>query len=87
MVKAGNILTAFFPKLLDFTRLAHGFHRVSEIIRCNYSEVDQLIETVKKIFFKRSRSSKFKEMYPDLNLPPEPVVTRLGTWLEAVQYC
>lgn len=25
-------------------------------------------------------------MYPDLNLPPEPIITRRGTWLEAVQY-
>lgn len=25
-------------------------------------------------------------MYPDLNLSPEPIITRWGTWLEAVQY-
>jgi hypothetical protein len=25
-------------------------------------------------------------MYPDLNLPPEPIITRWSTWLEAVQY-
>lgn len=48
MVKAGSILSAFFPKLLHLTCLAHGFHRVSETIRCNYSEVDQFIATVKK---------------------------------------
>ncbi|KAL4089735.1 hypothetical protein QTP88_024707 [Uroleucon formosanum] len=49
--------------------------------------VDQLIATIKKIFLKApSRVSKFKEMYPDLNLPPEPILTRWGTWLEAVQY-
>jgi len=87
MVKAGNMLTAFFPKLVHLTCLVHGFHRVSETIRCNYSAVDQLIATIKKIFLKApSRISKFKEMYPDLNLPPEPIITRWGTWLEAVQY-
>ncbi|KAL4107434.1 hypothetical protein QTP88_017776 [Uroleucon formosanum] len=87
MVKAGSILTAFFPKLVHLTCLVHGFHRVSVTIRCNYSEVDQLIATIKKIFLKApSRVSKFKEMYPDLNLPPEPIITRWGTWLEAVQY-
>ncbi|KAL4136113.1 hypothetical protein QTP88_007679 [Uroleucon formosanum] len=59
----------------------------AETIRCNYSEVDQLIATIKKIFLKASsRVSKFKEMYPDINLPPEPIITRWGTWLEAVQY-
>lgn len=28
----------------------------------------------------------FKECYPDLCLPPQPVITRWGTWLEAAQY-
>jgi len=82
-------LTAFSPKLAHLTCLVHGFHRVSETIRYNYSEVDQLIATIKKIFLKApSRVSKFKEIYPDLNLPPEPIITRWGTWLKAVQfYC
>ncbi|CAI6372751.1 unnamed protein product [Macrosiphum euphorbiae] len=25
-------------------------------------------------------------MYPNLNLPPEPIITRWGTWLNAVKY-
>ncbi|CAI6353976.1 unnamed protein product [Macrosiphum euphorbiae] len=25
-------------------------------------------------------------MYPDLTLPPEPIITRWGTWLSAVLY-
>lgn len=48
MVKASSILTVFFPKLVNFTCLAHGFHRISKTIRCNYFEVDQLIVTIKK---------------------------------------
>uniref|UniRef100_T1HQ16 C2H2-type domain-containing protein n=1 Tax=Rhodnius prolixus TaxID=13249 RepID=T1HQ16_RHOPR len=27
-----------------------------------------------------------KDLYPDLYLPPEPILTRWGTWLEAAQY-
>lgn len=27
-----------------------------------------------------------KEMYPNLPLPPQPEITRWGTWLDAVQY-
>uniref|UniRef100_T1HN52 Calponin-homology (CH) domain-containing protein n=1 Tax=Rhodnius prolixus TaxID=13249 RepID=T1HN52_RHOPR len=27
-----------------------------------------------------------KDLYPDLCLPPEPILTRWGTWLEAAQY-
>lgn len=69
------------------TCLTHGFNRVSETIRCNYSEVDQLIAFVKKIFIKApSRVLIFKEIYLDLNWPPEHIITRWGTWLEAVQY-
>ncbi|KAL4096615.1 hypothetical protein QTP88_021534 [Uroleucon formosanum] len=87
MCKAGNVLNAFFPKLIHVTCLAHGFHRVAETIRSSYPDVDQLIATVKKIFLKApSRVLKFKELYPDLNLPPEPILTRWGTWLEAALY-
>lgn len=28
----------------------------------------------------------FKERLPDVSLPPEPVLTRWGTWLEAACY-
>ncbi|PSN29629.1 hypothetical protein C0J52_28062 [Blattella germanica] len=27
-----------------------------------------------------------KEIYPDIPLPPKPILTRWGTWLEAVKY-
>jgi len=35
-----------------------------------------------------SRVLKFKEMYPDLNLSPELIITWWGThtWYEAIQY-
>jgi hypothetical protein len=39
----------------------------------------------KKIFFKSpSRIQIYKETLPGLPLPPEPVITRWGTWIEAV---
>ncbi|KAL4120732.1 hypothetical protein QTP88_013368 [Uroleucon formosanum] len=76
-----------YEKVFLFLTDAAPYMVKAETIRCNYSEVDQLIATIKKIFLKApSRVSKFKEMYSDLNLPPEPIITRWGTWLEAVQY-
>lgn len=30
------------------------------------------------------RVELFKQMFPDLTLPPEPITTRGGTWVEAV---
>ncbi len=39
---------------------------------------------MKKIFLKApERIRKYRECLPDLSLPPEPVITRWGTWLEA----
>jgi len=33
-----------------------------------------------------ARVNTFKEMYPNLSLPPQPILTRWGTWLEAAIY-
>lgn len=77
MIKAGSVLNSFFPTLLHITCLAHGFHRITETIRINYPDIDQLITTVKKIFLKSpNRVLKFKKLYPNLNLPRDPILTR-----------
>ncbi|KAJ4445918.1 hypothetical protein ANN_12604 [Periplaneta americana] len=40
-----------------------------------------------KVFLKApSRVNVLKEMYPEIPLPPKPILTRWGTWLEAVEY-
>lgn len=73
MVKADSIWTAFFPKLLHFTCLAHGFHLVSETIWYYYFEVNRFIEFIKKMFLTASSCVlKFKEIYPYFNLLLEP---------------
>jgi len=52
---------------------------MAETIRSSYPDVDGLTATVKKIFLKApSRVLKFKELYPDLNLPPEPIFNEMG---------
>jgi hypothetical protein len=44
---------------------------------------------VKKVFCKSPyRINCFKEKAPHLSLPPQPIITRLGTWLKAaIYYC
>ncbi|PSN40017.1 hypothetical protein C0J52_19004 [Blattella germanica] len=87
MVKAGQALSVVYPKLTHFTCVAHAFHRVAEVVRDNYPKVDLLISSVKKVFLKApSRVNVLKEMYPEIPLPPKPILTRWGTWLEAVEY-
>lgn len=88
MLKAEKGLTTFYPKMLHVTFVAHGFHRIAKTVRVQFPLVDILIATIKKVFLKApSRVLKFKELYPNLCLPPEPIVIRWGTWLEAVKYC
>jgi len=80
--KTLNIKKNFYPKLIHFTCLAHGFHRMAETIRAEYPIVDSLLANAKKIFLKASsRTTIFKELYPDLSLPPEPIITRWVTYM------
>lgn len=87
MIKAAKAIAVFYPKVTHVTCLAHGLHRVCEKIRDDYSLVDKLIANAKKVFLKAPlRVTVFKTLEPDLPLPPQPVVTRWGTWLEAADY-
>ncbi|KAF0719057.1 DUF659 domain-containing protein, partial [Aphis craccivora] len=87
MVKPGEALRVFYLKLILVTCMAHGLHRVAEVIREKYQNVDRLISYTKKIFLKApSRVNTFKEMYPNLSLSPQPILSRWGTWLEAAMY-
>lgn len=87
MKKAGRALKVLFPAMLHLTCLAHALHRVAEEIRGLFPDVDLLISNVKKIFLKApSRIQVFREAAPELTLPPQPVLTRWGTWLSAALY-
>ncbi|KAJ4432460.1 hypothetical protein ANN_21079 [Periplaneta americana] len=57
--------------------------------KCNNKTIVKLFNEamVKKVFLKApSRVNVLKEMYPEIPLPPKPILTRWGTWLEAVEY-
>lgn len=87
MVKAMEGLKILYSKMIHVTCLAHGLHRVAETIRSENPDVNELISVVKKIFVKApSRIATFQEKAPNIPLPPEPVVTRWGTWLTAAEY-
>lgn len=87
MLQAGRLLKQDFLNMLHITCLAHALNRVSEKVRSQYEKVDDLISNVKKIFLKSpNRVQVLKNMYPNLTLPPQPVITRWGTWLKAASY-
>ena len=87
MIKAATGLQTSYPKMVHLTCLAHGLHRVAEHIRSLYPDIDSLISCIKKIFVKAPlRVQIFTAGHPNLPLPPEPVITRWGTWLNAALY-
>lgn len=87
MKKAAKALKVLFPKMLHLTCLAHGLHRIAEEVRSLYPHVDKLVSNTKKVFLKSpSRIRVFKDMAPELSLPPQPVLTRWGTWISAAIY-
>jgi hypothetical protein len=67
--------------------MAHGLHRLSETIRDKFSDFDLLISNTKKVFLKAPTwVGTFKEKCLNLSLPPQPIITRWGTWLDAAFY-
>jgi len=52
LVKAGSAIQIFYPKIFHVTCLAHALHRAAEQIRIDFSLVDKLISSVKKVFLK-----------------------------------
>lgn len=87
MIKAAKALQVFYPNLIHVTCFAHGVHRLAEEVRCMFGNVNNLISSTKKVFLKSpARIKAYKEKLPSVPLPPEPVVTRWGTWLEAVVF-
>lgn len=87
MCKAANNLQIFFPQLIHTTCLAHGLNRLAEEIRNQFPIVNDLINNIKKKILKAPlRVQFYREKFPELPLPPQPVVTRWGTWLNAVTF-
>jgi len=87
MVKAGKTLQVLYSKMVRITCLAHGLHRVAEQIKINFPEINSLISNIKKVFLKAPyRINMFKNLAWGIHLPPEPIITCWGTWLNAVNY-
>lgn len=87
MIKAGEHLKIFYPNMLHLTCLIHGLNRIAEKIRCRFHLVNTLISSVKKVFLKAPlRVEKYRKILGLVPLPPEPVITRWGTWLEAALF-
>ncbi|XP_025018144.1 uncharacterized protein LOC112539635 [Tetranychus urticae] len=87
MKKAAKALKIIYPKMLHITCIIHGLHRVCETIRTLFQSVDNLITEGKRVFRKApKRIQLLKQLNSNLPIPPQPTITRWGTWLEASVY-
>ena len=83
MVRSGKDLKIFYPNMFNVTCTAHLLHNCCLRIRSNFQNVDFLISSVKAATVKnRTRRSKFAH----IGTPPQPVLTRWGSWLKAASY-
>jgi len=84
MVKTANNLKPFYSNLIHVTCAVHGIHRIAEKIMDNFHEINDLINNGKKIFLKAPyRVQLYHEILPNKPLPPQPIITQWGAWLES----
>lgn len=87
MLKAGSALKVIFPNMLHVTCTTHALHRVAEEVRAMFPDVDKLVANGKKTFRKSAaRITTFREIAPQTPLPPQPILTRWGTWIKSAVY-
>lgn len=75
--------------MIHVTCAAHGLHRIAEQVRDHFSTVDKVIANCNKVFKKApTRVEIFKIEAPGICLPPDPIITRWGSWINAaIYYC
>lgn len=84
MLKTTKLLRQQFSNALHLTCLADGLHRICAFIRKTYPDVNVLINNFRKVLLQHLAYLYIKKCFPNLCLPPQPVITRWGSWLEAV---
>jgi len=52
MVKMTESLIVSFSNMIHVTCVAHGLHKVNEITKLEYSNIDNTLSFIKKVFFK-----------------------------------
>jgi hypothetical protein len=88
MIKAGKTLNVFFPNMIHVTCLAHMLQRIAEKVRELFPNVNTLVNNLKKVFLKAPhRVEVYKDVLPNVALPPESILTRRGTWIETATFC
>ena len=83
MEAAGHTLKNLYPQLFHVTCVAHLLHNCALRVRAKYPAVDNLIACVKAATVKNKTR---QALFEDIGKPPQPVVTRWASWLQAAFY-
>ena len=83
MAAAGNALKFMYPQMFHVTCVSHLLHNCAEKVRGHYANVDNVIARVKAFI---SKNKSRRNLFHEIGIPPQPVVTRWGSWLNAAIY-
>lgn len=83
MLKAGETIKVLYSNLFHITCLAHLLHNCALRVKTYYKDVDNLISSIKGLTVKNKAR---RQLFSDIGAPPDPIVTRWGSWLSASQY-
>lgn len=87
MIEAGERLKSLYKHMVHITCVVRGLHRIAEEIRSHFPLVDVLISSVRKVFVEAPlRVQTYRRIFKNTPLPPEPILTRCGTWIEAALF-
>jgi hypothetical protein len=86
MIKTGEALKTFYPNMIHVTCVAHGLNGVLEKVPEIFPEVNKVVNNGKKILLKSLHRVEIYKNIMGSELPPEPVIIRWGTWLEAALF-
>ena len=76
-------LKLLYLRVFHVTCMTHLLHNCTEKVRSHFQQVDSFIAKIKAVTVKNNnRRNKFNE----IGTPPQPVLTRWGTWLNAAEY-
>lgn len=83
MVAAGNALKMMYPKLHTITCISHMLHNCAIRVKIYFNDVDKLIASVKASTVKNKTR---QALFDQIGQPPQPIVTRWGSWINAAEY-
>ena len=86
MESAVKELKVKFPNLKHIKCLAHTLSLVCETVRTKNELSDEFISNMKKLFLNSPKHINFWKEICQIPLPPQPVITRWGTLLNAAYY-